>query len=91
MLTRLADDRIDVQIESRSTMDQELDSAVDELLRTALRTRAGGILVSRMTDTHFTVAISELVPFGRTDQRDCRPSTSGGSHLAVSGTAPTYV
>jgi len=75
MLTRNADDRIDVHVESRMTMDQELNTAVDELMQTALRTRAGGILVSRMTDTHFTVAISGLVPYGHTDQRDCRPSS----------------
>jgi len=76
MLTRHADDRIDVHVDSRSTMDQELNAAVDELLQTALRARTGGILVSRMTDTHFTVAISGLVPFGHTDQRDCRPSSA---------------
>jgi hypothetical protein len=72
MLTREFEDRIDIQVDNRFMMDQEIDAAVEEVMQAALRSRTGGILVSRVADGRFTVAVSELVPFGYTDQHDCR-------------------
>ncbi|MGF9660885.1 hypothetical protein AAIH25_03330 [Arthrobacter crystallopoietes] len=43
------------------------------MIDVALRHRTHGILVTRHHEGHFTVGLSETVPFGYTDEHDCRP------------------
>ena len=42
MLTRELEDCIDIQVDNRSQMDQEIDAAVEEVMQVALCSRTGG-------------------------------------------------
>jgi hypothetical protein len=63
---------IEVRVESRATMDERLNAAVEEMTGLARRCRNGGILVTRHEPGRFTVAISDAVPYGYTEQLDFR-------------------
>ncbi|WP_139006256.1 hypothetical protein [Arthrobacter crystallopoietes] len=66
------DATIEVQVESRAAMDERINAAVEEMKGLALQCRTGGILVTRHEPGRFTVAISDSVPYGYTEQRDYR-------------------
>ena len=66
------DATIEVQVESRAAMDERINAAVEEMKGLALQCRTGGILVTRHEPGRFTVAISDSVPYGYTEQRDHR-------------------
>jgi len=51
-------------------MDDCLNAAVDRMIEVALRGPRQGILVTRLGAGHFTVGLSDAVPFGRTEQSD---------------------
>ena len=53
-------------------MDERINAAVEEMKGLALQCRTGGILVTRHEPGRFTVAISDSVPYGYTEQRDYR-------------------
>jgi hypothetical protein len=64
---------IEVLAQDRESMDRGLNAAVELMTEVAVGLAAHGILVSRLDDGLFRVGLSELVPFGYTEQRDCRP------------------
>ena len=63
---------ISVTAGDRASMDHGLNAAVDRMIEVALRHRTHGILVTRHHDGHFTVGLSEAVPFGYTEEQDRR-------------------
>lgn len=67
---------ISVTVGDRASMDHCLNAAVERMIEAALRHRSHGILVTRYHDGHFTVGLSESVPFGYTEEHDCRTPAS---------------
>lgn len=62
---------LELIVDSRSEMDEQISAAVDRLVRVALQQgRRNGISVSRMGDRQFIVALDENVPFGVTQELD---------------------
>lgn len=59
-------DPIDIQVTSRLVLDERLEAAVNDLREVAMLTRTHGILITRNRPGHYTVALSEEVPFGTT-------------------------
>jgi len=57
---------IDIQVTSRRVLDERLEAAVNELRKVAMLTGTHGILITRNRPGHYTVALSEEVPFGTT-------------------------
>lgn len=64
-------------------MDTCLNTAVDQMIEGALHLGTG-ILVTRLADEHFVVGLSEAVPFGYTEQLDCRHRATDGLRDVVS-------
>lgn len=62
---------INVTAADRESMDQRLNGAVDKMVEVALRHRTHGVLVTRHGHGHFTVMLSDTVPFGYTAECDC--------------------
>ena len=62
---------IEVRAENRSARDERLNAAVEEMTGLAKMCRTGGILVIRLELGRFTLAISDSVPYGYTEQLDC--------------------
>jgi hypothetical protein len=56
---------LDLHFATAEEMHEGLDNAVATLIETA-KDAACGILVTRLRPGHFTVALDESVPFGRT-------------------------
>ena len=69
----IAIETLEVTIDDRAAMDRCLDTAVNRMIEVALRKGMYGVLVTRLGDKSFTVALSETVPFGYTEQLDDRP------------------
>jgi len=65
-----ADTVIEVRAHDRASTDDCLNAAVDRMIGVALRGPRRGILVTRLGAGHFTVELSEAVPFGRTEECD---------------------
>ncbi|GAA3704339.1 hypothetical protein GCM10023081_45790 [Arthrobacter ginkgonis] len=65
-----ADTVIEVRVGSRVAMDDCLNDAVARMIEVALRGCRRGIRVTRLGTGHFTVGLSEEVPFGRTEECD---------------------
>ncbi|NKX56668.1 hypothetical protein [Arthrobacter mobilis] len=63
---------VEVKVRDRFMMDRCLDAAVDRMIDVALLGRSHGILVTRLGHGHFTVGLSDAVPFGCTEQLDAR-------------------
>lgn len=63
---------IELRVSEREPMDSCLDAAVGRMIDVALPGRSHGILVTRLGDGHFTVRLSDAVPFGYTEQLDAR-------------------
>ncbi len=57
-----------IHLDSTARMNEELTTAEALMRSHALRRRDCGILVTRHTDTMFTVALSTDVPFGTTKE-----------------------
>ncbi|MDP9933779.1 hypothetical protein J2T11_000103 [Paenarthrobacter nicotinovorans] len=55
--------------QTRSAMEQRLIDAHEEAQKQALRHGSKGILITRHSVNHFTVALTESVPFGLTRER----------------------
>jgi hypothetical protein len=61
---------IEVRVPDKACTDDCLNAAVDRMIEVALRERRHGIRVTRLGAGHFTVGLSDAVPFGRTEQCD---------------------
>lgn len=59
-------DSVDIEVTSRSALDERLNEAVRSLQELAMLTGTHGILVSRNAPGHYTAALSNQVPFGMT-------------------------
>jgi hypothetical protein len=70
---------IEVAVGDRASMDGLLNEAVVQLADIALA-GSDGILVTRHTDEHFTVRLSPKVPFGYTNEHDCRSCMDSSMH-----------
>lgn len=56
--------------ETPSERDTRLNEAIDQAMSTAARARSGGVLVTRHTPGHFTVAVTNQVPYGQVEELD---------------------
>lgn len=63
---------ISVRVRDRASMDRLLNEAISRMADLALTRHTDGILVTRHTDEYFTVRLSAKVPFGYTNEHDCR-------------------
>lgn len=59
---------VEVRVESACQIEERLNAAVQDLQPFAARTR-NGILVTRLNPGHFSISLSEEVPFGLTRER----------------------
>ena len=76
-----SDSVVEVTVNTRKALERELDTAVDIVSRQARQLGRHGVMVTRHSYTTFTVAISEGVPYGRTEEREqWRP---GGDLLSI--------
>jgi hypothetical protein len=64
-----ADFPLTLTIADRASMDSELDAAVTAAKAHALAEKRHGILVTRHGVDKFTVALSDAVPFGLTQEQ----------------------
>jgi hypothetical protein len=64
---------IEVTVDNRASIDHCLNTADERMIDVALQHRTHGILVTCHHEGHFTVGLSETVPFGYTDEHDCWP------------------
>lgn len=56
----------------RQAIDADLEQAVELVQRTAIKEGRGGVLLTRHGHSSFTVALSDQVPYGTTQEReDC--------------------
>jgi hypothetical protein len=56
----------EVRVSSAAEVEDRLNSAVRDLQVIATRSRTHGILVTRLNPGHFSVSLSDQVPFGLT-------------------------
>lgn len=59
-----------IQPTTRRGLEEQLEEAVWQLQQLARHTKAHGILVTRHRHDHYTVALSETVPYGMTQELD---------------------
>jgi len=59
---------VTVTVGDRSSMEGQLDAAVETVRAAAVRERRG-ILVTRLNSHQFTVELNDCVPFGMTRER----------------------
>ena len=64
------DTLIEVRPRDGASRDECLNAAVDRLIEVARRGPRHGILVTRLGAGHFTVGLSDEIPFGRTEECD---------------------
>lgn len=60
---------LEVKVETARQLEERLDAAVRNLQLVAARTRSRGILVTRLDPGHYTVSLSDTVPFGVTREQ----------------------
>jgi len=70
------DTLVEVKVSDKASTDDCLNAVVGRIIEVALRGRRRGIRATRLGAGHFTVGLSDEVPFGRTEQCDAwnRPS-----------------
>lgn len=56
--------------DSRQVIDADLARAVELVQRTAIKEAQGGVLLTRHGPACFTVAVSDEVPYGTTQERE---------------------
>lgn len=59
-------EHIEVRVNSAGEVEDRLNSAVKDLQVIATRSGTRGILVTRLNPGHFSVSLSDQVPFGLT-------------------------
>lgn len=57
---------LEITATDRETLERDLDRAELLARQEAMRERKGGVLITRHTQRHFTIAVCESVPFGLT-------------------------
>jgi hypothetical protein len=57
---------VEIQVDSRHTLDDRLNDAVRALQQLAMSTGTHGILLTRHKPGHYTAELSDQVPFGMT-------------------------
>ncbi|WP_104175555.1 hypothetical protein [Arthrobacter sp. Y81] len=62
-------DVLEVKVDTAQQLEERLNAAVRSLQDVATRTRAHGILVTRLNPGHYTVSLSDSVPFGVTREQ----------------------
>jgi hypothetical protein len=62
--------RFSPQTCSQKDVDVRLNEAIDTAMSMATRERRGGVLVTRHSPLHFTVAITAQVPYGWVREHD---------------------
>jgi hypothetical protein len=50
----------------RASLERDLNEAELLVRQEAMKARNGGVLITRLSGSHFTVALSDSVPFGLT-------------------------
>jgi hypothetical protein len=60
---------LEVKVDTAQQLEERLNAAVRNLQDVATRTGAHGILVTRLNPGHYTVALSDSVPFGVTREQ----------------------
>ncbi|MEV7133726.1 hypothetical protein AB0N24_12640 [Arthrobacter sp. NPDC093128] len=60
---------LEVKVDTARQLEERLNAAVRSLQDVAIRTRAQGILVTRLNPGHYTVSLSDSVPFGVTREQ----------------------
>lgn len=60
---------VEVRVDTVSQIEDRLDAAIQHLLPLTTRSRHG-ILVTRFNPGHFSICVSEQVPFGLTQEHD---------------------
>ncbi|MCG2624119.1 hypothetical protein LVY72_19715 [Arthrobacter sp. I2-34] len=63
---------ISIKVDDRASMDHRLNEAHERMMEHALKHRFRGIVVTRHTHGHFTMRLSESVPFGQTEEQNCQ-------------------
>jgi hypothetical protein len=61
---------VEVKVETARQLEERLDAAVRDLQLVAARTRNRGILVTRLNPGHYTLSLSDTVPFGLTREQN---------------------
>lgn len=61
---------VEVKVETARQLEERLDAAVRDLQLVAARTRNQGILVTRLNPGHYTLLLSDTVPFGLTREQN---------------------
>ncbi|MEK0155778.1 hypothetical protein [Arthrobacter oryzae] len=60
---------LEVKVDTARQLEERLNAAVRNLQLVAAHTRNRGILVTRLDPGHYTVSLSEHVPFGLTREQ----------------------
>ncbi|MDR6504687.1 hypothetical protein [Arthrobacter oryzae] len=60
---------LEVKVDTARHLEERLNDAVRNLQDVAVRTRKHGILVTRLNPGHYTVSLSDKVPFGITREQ----------------------
>jgi hypothetical protein len=60
---------LEVRVDTARHIEERLNAAVRNLQDVAVRTRKHGILVTRLNPGHYTVSLSDSVPFGLTREQ----------------------
>lgn len=63
---------IDVVAQDRSSMDRGISAAVEQLIEIALRLATDGIRITRLEGGISRIGLTNSVPFGYIEERDCR-------------------
>jgi hypothetical protein len=60
---------LEVKVDTARHLEERLNDAVRNLQDVAARTGEHGILVTRLNPSHYTVSLSDKVPFGLTREQ----------------------
>lgn len=60
---------LEVKVDTALHLEERLNAAVRNLQDVAIRTRRHGIRVTRLNPGHYTVSLSDKVPFGITREQ----------------------
>ncbi|MCX2750482.1 hypothetical protein OOZ51_22135 [Arthrobacter sp. MI7-26] len=67
---------VEVTADTPEALERDLNAAVDVVCRQAMQMGRHGVMVTRHNYASFTVAISEVVPYGQTQERQQWQPTS---------------
>ena len=76
MIKMPSDSVVEVTADTPKALESDLNAAVDIVCQRAKQMGRHGVMVTRHNYTSFTVAISEVVPYGQTQERQQWQPTS---------------